>query len=615
MTSHPETQLPQSSCRVKRSVNEENKISQFSNENFIIKREAEFEDMDELLSAKYGEVNRNYVMNESDDDGNLYKRSNYLRNSIQELESTLDKSENFLKNIVNRPVDKETAYLIEKDIRDVEDEINGLDDDIVSLLEISDLTDKSTHKRVRHKRGVSNQEFFDLNPVTVLQYAPILEEKKREKRLIQQKLAEVRDEFIRCKKSVGGTQQDLPDDCEKVYHKVIDRFRQITKKFKEIEDIVNEMEVLGVARGKSDENSSEEDKIKKDKKKKKKKKKDQKGESSEEKFHKNATTEFENVTTTLSNLPQTTTIHTTESSTKLITESSTILSTESSTTVDTTTTTDESTSHHPKEDHKLIVQPEGLLDDETSTISNKISNIVLQSPNLFENEQGEVTSSCPASIESRMVDGYKHHSIVDDFKLQAYHPHAEKDHIISERVNPILETLDKIADRIEENFLTPIDFSPPSPHKPLSAESSEQVGASHNQGRESFTSLCENLSKSTGSKQAQFIPDNQNFAPIQMSGFASGSHFPPTTGEVKGSSKVVMSPGFSGVMPYPLCFVQYPQHRQQQAYYYPTYHQGMITYVPIMQQFPTQPGGNSQQDKIDPRSMSNGGLQKLILLV
>jgi hypothetical protein len=95
------------------------------------------------------------------------------------------------------------------------------------------------------------------------------------------------------------------------------------------------------------------------------------------------------------------------------------------------------------------------------------------------------------------------------------------------------------------------------------------------------------------SKQAtpqQF--DQHNFAavPIPLSGFTNPPIQFPSTGETKKtSSKVMMNPGFN-LMPYPVCFVNYPQYRMQQPHFY---YPGLI---PM-----TQPGGKvDNHDTIDP---------------
>lgn len=723
------------SClRTKRSI---------SDENNLIKRETvdDYDDMEEFLGEKYHEVNSNFADDESE--RSLHKRSNFMRNSIQQLEATMEKSEKFLKDLLNKPTDEETANLIEKDLNDVEDEINGLDDDVVSLLEISDLTDKSSRKRIRHKRDLFDNS--DLNPIAISMYAPTIDEKTREKRLIQQKLAAVRDEFVRCKKSTGST-VPKSDDCEKVYHKVVNRFRQITKKFKEIEDIVNDMETLGLAHKGHSSESSEEEKDKKDKK--KKDKKSSKEINSTENVISNSTTsptqlnstlaptsesdfssspttisssnEPEKITTTTEGIvsESTTSLNVTSESTTASPISSTEPVTESSTTsshkliVQPAHLGEEEVHTSPSAEsttisHKLIVQPEHLtehessttstdspttssttshnivqpthLTEETSTVSARLSNA-----QMYMGEEQKPDESCPVSncqhelpesranhkIAEELSDSYRlgskfyaehskhdhvisdrmhervnpeiaiesepktenfeqnelpsnpqHHKIVEELSdhyqrgSKMYHAHPKHDHIISdrmhERASPFAEALDVLMDRIESNHENRFDFRHPTVRQPQSEESSESdpiiVGSKQSANRESFTSLCENLSKNNNAKQAapqQFFSDNSNLVPIQLSGFSNPMNFPPTTGEVKGSSKVVMNQGYSGIMPYPICFVQYPAVRQMPYYPYPVGYPGMYPYaVPVMQHFPTQPGGNFP--RIDPR-ISNG---------
>lgn len=76
-----------------------------------------------------------------------------------------------------------------------------------------------------------------------------------------------------------------------------------------------------------------------------------------------------------------------------------------------------------------------------------------------------------------------------------------------------------------------------------------------------------------------------NFAPMQFSGFANTPVVYPTTGEtMKATSRIIMNPGY-GLMPYPVCFVNYhQQYRPVQPYFYPQM-------MPI-QMMHTQPGGN-----------------------
>jgi hypothetical protein len=239
----------------------------------LIKRSAKISDHDEisdLLDEKYHEVNQNENL--------IRPRRENLENSIEKLERTLENSGNFIQDLKNNEIDEETSNLIQKNLHDLSIEMKAIDDDIISLLETSNLIDNSIHKRIRHKRNVGN-----LHEIDTLNYGrvPILEEKKREKRLIQQKLEEVRDEFIRCKKSNSN-------DCDEIYTRVMKRFKEITRKFKEIEDIMKDMDVVEIDKkpaeraDKSDEQKSDEKKDKKDKKKKPKKSSEEEN-SSEEK--------------------------------------------------------------------------------------------------------------------------------------------------------------------------------------------------------------------------------------------------------------------------------------------------------------------------------------------
>lgn len=83
----------------------------------------------------------------------------------------------------------------------------------------------------------------------------------------------------------------------------------------------------------------------------------------------------------------------------------------------------------------------------------------------------------------------------------------------------------------------------------------------------------------------------QNFIPLQFSGFANTPVVYPMTGEtMKSSSRVFMNPGYS-LMPYPVCFVSQPQqYRPFQQFYYP-----QMVPIPMMH---TQPGGNEQNGSL-----------------
>jgi len=239
----------------------------------LIKRYAKISDHDEiskLLDEKYQEVNQNENL--------IRPRRENLESSIEQFEKTLKNSENFIQNLKSNEIDEETSSLIQKNLHDLSIEMKAIDDDIISLLETSNLIDNSIHKRIRHKRNVGN-----LHEIDTINFGrvPILEEKKREKRLIQQKLEEVRDEFIRCKKSNSN-------DCDEIYTRVMKRFKEITRKFKEIEDIMKDMDVIDIDKkpaeraDKSNESNSDEKKDKKNKKKKPKKSSEEEN-SSEEK--------------------------------------------------------------------------------------------------------------------------------------------------------------------------------------------------------------------------------------------------------------------------------------------------------------------------------------------
>lgn len=266
--------------RNKREVNE---ISKGFDDNIedlrnVIKRETDNGDIKSFLDEKYHEINKNDAseLDSLEHVVFLQKRSYDLRNSIRKLEKIIDDNEILAESLI-RTVDEsgEAAILIAKDLDDVSDEIKSLDTDIMNLIEASYLPDNSLHKRVRHKRETELLS-SDIDPIAFKLFAPQLEEKKREKRLVQQKLAEVRDEFIRCKKAVNA--EDTAG-CDEIYSKVMDRFREITRKFKEIEKIVEEMESFQPTEARADE-ENEDILRKKDKKKKKKDKKDKK--SSEE---------------------------------------------------------------------------------------------------------------------------------------------------------------------------------------------------------------------------------------------------------------------------------------------------------------------------------------------
>ncbi|CRK92868.1 CLUMA_CG006287, isoform A, partial [Clunio marinus] len=240
-----------------------------------IKRNAVVEDINSFLNLKYQEINGNDANEEINDEGTLIsKRSSNFKNSIRKLKENIKHNKIMIND--NENVSDESINLILKDLRDIEEEIRDIDDDIISLLETAAMADNSIHKRVRHKRETNSIQNID--PITYKLYFPIFEEKKREKRLVQEKFTEVRDEFIRCKKST----KDGKRDCNEIYSKVMDRFREITKKFKEIEEIVDEMEDYHSSSRSNDSRERKKEKKKNKKKNKEEKSSSESDESSEE---------------------------------------------------------------------------------------------------------------------------------------------------------------------------------------------------------------------------------------------------------------------------------------------------------------------------------------------
>lgn len=577
----------------------------------MIKRNTDYENIENFLNDKYREINKNDASEEfSDEDTFIQKRDNsHFRNSIRKFEKAIDQNDDLVKSLILSLDDSaETAQMIAKDLDDVEAEINAMDDDIVGLLESAKLTDNSIHKRIRHKRETSH----NIDPVAMKLYSPLLEEKKREKRLVQQKLAEVRDEFIRCKKSAPG---ENTTDCDRIYDRVMDRFREITKKFKEIEEIVDEMEHFNPSRssivGSDLEDSNErkkKDKKKKDKKKGKKSSEESKESSEEKKKKKSTTTEHSLVFTTTSELPTTTIIETT---------------TEEQTTIDSTTieamTTFEPTADsaenevfpdgnkrmRPKIEFSFS-EPRKIIEITTisSTLLNTATDHTLHLP---------AAKTCPAKTEEARSHPKFQEDLDDNHNF--FSEHDTLDDLVAKKIErnqrgPLdhfleaSEVIDGAKDFIEDTF----------DNKKHSVES-EEVGKPQTSSKSSknvdvgasgpFIALCEQMAKQSkqAQPQQQFEPHN-NFAPVPvpLSGFTNSPfQFPSTFEQKSGSSKVVMNPGYN-MMPYPVCFVNYPQHRMpQQQFYYP----GLM---PM-----TQPGGkidDTNHDAIDPefiRALNSGG--------
>lgn len=589
--------------REKRALNDIKKFSENhindKNKN-MIKRNTDHGNIESFLDVKYREINKNDASEEfSNEDSFIEKRDNsHFRNSIRKLEIAIDENDDLVKSLIlSMDESAENAELIAKDLDDVETEINALDDDIVGLLESAKLTDNSIHKRVRHKRETAH----DIDPVVIRLYTPLLEEKKREKRLVQQKLAEVRDEFIRCKKSAPG---ENTTDCDRIYDRVMDRFREITKKFKEIEEIVDEMEHFSPSR-----NSDDVERKKKDKKKKKgKKSSEESKESSEEKKKKKSTTERpEVITTTFDD-------RTSELPTTTFDETSTVVE---------TSTNDDATNDEQTTIDSTTFFPTTIVDStENFVVPRNKENKILHSVNSaheireFSASTTETPPSptCPASIFNTN-EGRSHPKFQEDLEdnHKFFKAHDTLDDLVARKLernqrgpfdnffDDAAEVLDGAKDLIEETF-----------NIKKTSEESKEVGKSQpttknvNVGASGpFIALCEQMAKQ--SKQAQ--PPQQfeahnNFAPVSvpLSSFTSSPFQFPSTGETsKGSSKVVMNPGFS-MMPYPVCFVNYPQYRiPQPQFYYP----GLM---PM-----TQPGGkvdHAHHDTIDPefiRAWNSGG--------
>lgn len=581
--------------RHKRAVNEIIKQSDapFDNYKNVIKRDTDYENIESFLDIKYRELNKNDASEEfsHEEESFIQKRSNDLRKSILKLERVININEN-LKSLSELIDDSdETANMIAKDIDDVAMEIQGLDEDIVGLIETARLTDNSIHKRVRHKRET---DFIadSLDPVAIEFFAPKLEEKRREKRLVQQKLAEVRDEFIRCKKAAPGENMV---DCDGVYHRVMDRFREITKKFKEIEEIVEEMEQFNPST-RSDEADEQKKKDKKKKKKDKKKSSEESHESSEEKKKKKKSTVTPESSTTAVDVTD---------------EPTTILdtTTEDQTTLDTTTFIDSTTimtdvKPSPRDAFGAFMAAED--DKSSSTISSRMLNAATEAA-----IQSPITESCPASAFNDEVGShpqfqedlegaispmkfYENHHNVETlverkFERNQRDPFGDFDEITEDARN----LLDDAQHLIEDVFK---NRNQPDLGKAQSSFKSSDVSQSSGP----FMALCEQMKAKQATQSQQQIPQqpfitHNTFAPpVVVPVTAFGSHIPPflpTSVDTGRGSSIVNSGGFGGnMMPYPVCFVNYPQnYRMPQPYFYP----GMMA-QPI-----TQPGGN--HDKIDPK--------------
>ena len=582
--------------RKKRAVNEIIKFSETIDDKYLIKRDTDYENIENFLDSKYREVNKNDAKEEMsvEDQAFIQKRSSELKNSIRKLEDVVELNEYLLNTLIRMADDSdESTGFITKDLDNVGSEIDSLDQDIIDVLETSQRVDNSIHKRIRHKRETDFSS-PGIDPVAIKLFFPLLEEKKREKRQVQHQLAEVRDEFIRCRKSATGENDPR---CDGIYIKVLDRFRDIRKKFREIEDIVEEMENFHPSR-------SAELEDRKKKKRKDKKSSEESDESSEEKKKEKTTTEEPAMPST--------TFETTEN---IFDETTSDTTTDEPTTEESTTifeTTDVAPRVQLSEEiphtSELIVQPKDFIEDESSTISSKMLSAASEST---------TTETCPASAFTNEIRGHpKFHEDIDEkhssLKFSKDH-HSIADLLANKyerSQRPEANTLSDLFDGAEllirgaEGVLPVIMSDPPQLGKSQSTQStsakrSDVIGASG-----PFLALCDQISRQTKQSQPQPQPlaqqtEHQNtFVPIQvpLSSFANAGIQFPVTGETsKATSKVFMNPNFNMMQPamqYPMCFVNYPQYRMpQQQMYYP----GLI---PL-----TMPGGKDDKihnDNIDP---------------
>lgn len=197
------------------------------------------------------------------------------------------------------------------------------------------------------------------------------------------------------------------------------------------------------------------------------------------------------------------------------------------------------------------------LDDKISTklkIPEKISS------KLKSESSPSDDSSCPAKYLTDEVK--KPPKFIDElhdahhFNSKLYRNHPTLNEAVERKIHGgPYKLVDVIEDAIERG-LELIEHD-----KETIDDKEHEVGATRN----TFTSLCENLN----SKNSQQQPPQQNFMPMPF----TAPYYPyPVTGEsTKATSKVVMNPGYN-IMPYPVCFVQYPhQYRAvQPPYFYPT---------------------------------------------
>lgn len=486
-----------------------------------------------------------------------------------------------------------------------------------------------TKRQTRKKRSASSD---GLDPV-MLNYVPRLESKKREKRQVEEKLEQAKSDYIRCRKEAKPGYQ-----CDHLYQIVMDNFREITKKFNEIEEIIREMhppdQNISAIQEASDKNKDKQDK--KDKKNKKDKKKKDKKQSSEESGEsKEMFTTVESTTR-----PQATTQHTTTISRKPAAafEESTIHEIAVKPTTPSTTT---KATARP-----LIVQPDFLINDydettpeipeettkvqevvkfttvASSTIHSKLK--VVSSTTTTPETTIPVTSSTikpftesslrqTADIGSCPANDFKGHPMFDeelegDTKWYRKHPthHEVSDQFVVKKIQRGDKLIEKHPQRGDQTVNDLSNYAHPKSitrcDKSAGREAFEEEltegdapeSTVQKPGPETkvsdagpFLQLCEQMARSNVNKQA--VPPAQfaeQFVPLNhMTNFGGpAGHFPVTGETMKSTSKVMMNPGYN-LMPYPVCFVSYPyQQYRQQPFFYPNMMQNV-------HQQQTYPGG------------------------
>lgn len=237
------------------------------------------DEMKNFLNEKYAEIKMS--------DSKILKRG--TENTIQKLA---------MEDLL-RYNSYEKMLVIEDDLWDIEENFKEIEHDVDALVRLR-----------RSKRDVeSKSSSFALDPITMDSFLTQLEEKRREKRLAQRNLAEVREDYIRCKKSTNDGESTK---CDKIYQNLKTTFNEITEKLREIDEILKEIEqrekVQVAASLASEEDIDHERKKSKDKKKKKDKKKESSEESAEShESHETTKNPHHNLVTSTSTTEQPTT--------------------------------------------------------------------------------------------------------------------------------------------------------------------------------------------------------------------------------------------------------------------------------------------------------------------